>query len=205
MPVDLKNGTGGSDAASGGSGDNKDTDTVGQKPSTVTREAYENVLTEKKKLKERLDALDADSKKRQESELVEKQEFKKLHEASKAEAEEWKNKFSTLDKDVKEGRKLNAFLQKVPGKVSSEYWSLIDLEKVAMDPETGVVDESSLVKAVKAFEEKHSRLIDKPNSAKLPNDAAKSGATGKLSYEEWKKLPLDDQKKRMKDVDKSTI
>src|SRR3712207_2115309 len=97
-----------------------------EKPSTVSRDAYEKAISDAKKAKERLSALEADAKKRGEEELKAKEDWKKLAELRAAEAEEWKGKFNGLNTSVAETRKLNAVLSKLPGKVASDYWNLLD-------------------------------------------------------------------------------
>lgn len=172
MTVDDQGG-GAANDGSGGTGDNQDQNQG--KPSTVSRDAYEKAVTEAKKAKEKLQTLEADAKKRQDDEAKAKEDYKKLYESAKAEADEVKKQKSELETGLNEGKKLQAFLGKLPGKVSKEYWGMIDLDKVGMDPETREIDESSLAKAVKEFEAKHARLIDKPNSGKLPNEAPAGG------------------------------
>jgi hypothetical protein len=196
-------GSGGANANPGGEGEKNPANT--EKSATVARDAYERVLSEKKKLQEQHDALKAESKKLTEAKLTEDQQWKALAEAraeelkaKDGEIQEWKGKYTGLDRDVTETRKLQSVLGKLPGKVDSAYWDLIPLDKVAVDPETGKVDEASLAKVVKEFETKHARLIDKPGS-KLPNEAARGGQ-GPLTYETWLTLPIAEKKARYKEV-----
>ena len=48
--------------------------------------------------------------------------------------------------------------------------------------------------------ESHKELVDFGSTANLPNGTPAGSAKGKITYEQWKKLPLAEQKKRMKDV-----
>lgn len=181
MSTNLK-APGGSTESSGGTNESESQTTESEKPSTVARDAYEKVLTEAKEAKKRLQAFEADAKKREEAELEKNQEFKKLADSYKKEADEWKGKFDGLNTNILESRKISAIQSKLGGKLSSEYWGLLDLEQVAHDPETGKVDEASVARYAKEFEKKHSRLIDKPSNARLPNEAA-GGASKDLGYE----------------------
>lgn len=202
MTTDPKD-SGGVNDSSGGADENKPNNQTEAKD-RVSYETYQKVLKEAKAAKDRLAALEGDAKKREEADLAEKQEFKKLYESAKAEAEEWKGKYSTLDTSVTDTRKLHAFMKKVGGEISEDYWGLIDLSQIAMDPDSGKIDDSSVARYAKDFEKKHSRLIERPQGSKLPNDAPKGGST-KLTYAEWLNLPLKEQKERINDVDQSTL
>lgn len=97
-------------------------------------------------------------------------------------------------------RKAAAFERTLGGKLKKDaYWNHVDFESIAINPETGDIDRSSLDKVVKSFSEDFGELVDFGNTANLPNTSP-SGSSGKLSYEQWKKLPLKDRKARMKDV-----
>ena len=196
MTIDSKD-SGGVNDVPGGNDENPENKT--EKPSTVTREAYERAITEAKKAREKLAQIEAEAKKRQEEELQAQQKYKELYETEKANAETWKGKYTELDTDLSRMRKLNAFMGKLNGTVEREYWDKIDLEKISLDSDTGTIDEASVVRAVKEFETKHSRLIDRPTTTKLPNDAPKGGGT-MLTYEEWLKLPYQEKVNRRKDV-----
>jgi small-conductance mechanosensitive channel len=182
MPNDQKGAGGAADNLGEGNQNDGQDNQNKEKPSTVTRDAYEKAVSEAKKAKERLAQLESDAKKRTEEELKAKEDYKKLWESTKAEADDWKTKYSGLNSSVQESRKLNAVLGKLPGKVASEYWGLVELDKIAADPETGRVDDASVARYVKEFEQKHARLIDKPQGGKLPGDAAK-GAGKELGFE----------------------
>lgn len=170
MP-DVEQVPGGNNDGSGGAGGQPNDNPDSGKPSTVSREAYEKAITEAKKAKEKLQAIEAESKKRQEDEAKAKEDYKKLYESAAAERDEVKKQKSDLETGLIDGKKLQAFLGKLPGKVAKEYWSLIDLDKIVIDPDSREIDERSLAKAVKEFETIHARLIDKPATGRLPNDA----------------------------------
>lgn len=173
---------GGSNEGSGGTNEQETQTTESEKPSTVSRDAYEKAVTEAKKAKERAQALEAEAKKREEAELEKNQEFKKLAESYKKESDEWKGKFEGLNTNILESRKLHALQGKLSGKLPQEYWSLVDLEQIVHDPDTGKVDEASVARYAKEFEKKHSRLIDKQSAGRLPHEAA-GGASKDIGFE----------------------
>lgn len=202
MTTDLKR-PGGTDGDPGGEPENKP-DNKNESKDTVSYETHQKLLKEKKALADRVAAIEAETKTREETELAEKQEFKKLYESAKTEADDWKGKYSSLNEGVNDTVKRHAFMKKISGEISEDYWGLIDLSQIAMDPETRKIDDASVARYVKEFEKKHSKLIDRPTKGKLPNDAPMGGSTS-LSYAEWLKLPLAEQQKRAKDLDKSTL
>ncbi len=194
---------GGDNPASGGAPDPKPDNVTDDAPppkaDAVSYETHRKLLAEKKKLQDERDALLAKTKERETDELKAKEDYKRLYEAEKAEKDEWKGKYSGLDSQLSESIKLRAVLDKIGGDVESQYWALMDLEAVAMDPETRQPNEASVLKAAQEFEKKHPRLVVARNQDKLP-DGAPKGGSGKLSYNQWLALPYDEKLKRQKDV-----
>jgi hypothetical protein len=192
-------GSGGTNTSSGGAGDNPNDNSgdSGQKPQTVSYETHQKLLREKKVVAERAAAAEARLQKMADDELKAKEEYKTLYERTKSE-------FDLLNSTLNESVKLRSFMDLIPGQVPKKYWDLIDLSDVPMDPETRQPDSEILNKKAKEFTVAFPEVIQKPNTVKLSNEAAR-GASTRLTYEEWTKLPLAEQKIRMKDVDKSTL
>jgi hypothetical protein len=68
-----------------------------------------------------------------------------------------------------------------------------------MDPETMKVDETALAEVAEEFQKEHKVLFDFGNKGGgLPSGAPKAATS--LSYEQWLKLPLKEQKARMSEV-----
>jgi len=104
------------------------------------------------------------------------------------------------DTAINNFKKAAAFERALGGKIKrEEYWNMVDFESIATNPENGQIDEASLNKSVNNFIENYKELIDFGNAANLPNGTP-SGASTKLTVEQWKKLPVEERKKRMKDV-----
>jgi dsDNA-specific endonuclease/ATPase MutS2 len=205
MTTDVKD-PGGVDALPGGDDDkSKKTDqTTPPAKDSVAYDTYKKAVDEAKAAKAKVAEFEKAKREAEESKLKQDGEYKKLLEQREQELEEERKGRKDLETKINESRKLNAFLNAVSGEVPKQYWSLIDLENVAVDPETGMPDESSVKRAAEKFEKEYADVIKKPSKSKLPNDAPKGGA-GKLSYDSWLKLPLKDQLERMKDVDRSTM
>jgi hypothetical protein len=183
------------DDASGG-GDSK--------PKAPSYETYQKVLDEAKKAKEALREYQRKEKEAEDAKLKQQGEYQKILEQREAELKQEREEKQTLKDSIQNGKKLNAILGKLTGELPSQYWSLVDLEKIAVNPETGAPDEASVLNAAKEFEKQFPHVVVRKTTSKLPNDDAR-GASGKLTYKDWLALPLKEQRERMKDVDKTTL
>lgn len=171
---------------------------------TVAYSTYSKLLGEKKKRDEELEATKAKlaelakaEKERTEKELKEKEDFKTLLKLREDELAKTKSEVSEMKSSLESGSKLRSFLDKVNGVVDKQYWALIDLDQIKMDPTTGMPDEMSVEAVAKKFEQDYGLVLKSKGAPKqLPNDAAKGGATSKMSVAEWKALK---DAKKMKD------
>lgn len=193
--------------------ESESTSTEAGRTDTVRYESYEKLLREKKQrdseladLRKQIEAENAAKRAAEEERLRKSEDYKKLVTLREQEIEnlrkalgEKDGELSGLKGSLQNSVKMRAFLDAVGGNVSQQYWGLIELDEVVIDPETGKVDETSVVKAARDFEKKYPLVLEKKNAGGLPNDAARGGAT-KLSYEEWLALPAKEQAKRLKDV-----
>lgn len=187
----------------------------------VAYETYKKVLDQRKsdqdKLKEtqaRLDALEAE-KRTQEDEKTKSKE--KELEASgnwKAILEDREKKLKDLEKENKrlakenkgfeshitDAKKISALQQKIGGNLKNpKLYDLIDTSKIALDPESGEIDESSVSAYANEFVKEFKFAIDFGKGSNLPGDAARGSGTS-ISLAEWKKLPVAEKRKRIKDV-----
>lgn len=141
----------------------------------VAYDTHRKLLTEKKKLQERLREFESEDQKRREDELLKQQNYKALLENRDEELNKTRGKLQELESQFNNSRKLDSFLNSLGGNVEAKYWSLIDLDKIIFDPETNIIDDMSVTKLVEDFRKEHSRLIDtKDNSPKLPTSAPAS-------------------------------
>lgn len=189
---------------------NQDSDDVQEKRKDgfVKHENYQRVLSEKRKTAEENQALKAklrefeDEKKRlQDSELRKQNKYKELLEQKEKELADERSQSAKLKSEREYGIKLRSVLQKISGSVPSDYWQLIDVDSITIDPETGAVDDVSASDVAKEFQEKHGRLIDKPGSHPSDNKAPKPHGSGKLTHDEWLKLSPTDQRNRASEVE----
>lgn len=184
-------------AASGGSAEINQTDE--RKKDTVSYDTHFKLLNEKKKRDAELADAQAKLKAIEEAKLKEEGNLKALLEMREKEIAEVKAKATQVEEVLNNSVKLDAVLNKLSGSVDKQYFGLFDLSKIPIDPATQTPDQLSVEKYARDFEQTYSAIIKKPINAQMPNHAAQ-GTNVKLTYEEWLKLPLKDQKARLKDV-----
>lgn len=181
---------------------------------TVSYESHQKLLGEKKKrdaenaeLKARLDAIEAKAQadaveaatKKGDTEMLLKLEREKTAKAE-LKAKENQDALTDVNSRLERGAKMRAFLGSVNGAVDEQYWPLVNLDGIKINPETGMPDAVTVQAAAREFEKNYPLVLkSKSNPATLPGDAPRGGGA-KLSYEEWLKLPLKEQKARMREV-----
>lgn len=173
------------------------------KKETVAYETHLKLLDEKKKLKERLDSLEAAAKKREEDDLKAKEDFKKIAELKEQEANEFKQKLELVEARERNAIKLDAFLKTLDGKVDQKFWGHVDLDAILVNPDTGELDKMSVAKVVEKFRKEYPEIIQRPGQNQLPNAAAAGASGSKLTYEEWLKLPPKEMAARRNEVRRS--
>jgi len=156
----------------------------------VSYDTYRRVLSEAKKLKEKLSALEEEKAKTHENKLREQNEWKALAEAKSAEAEKLKSLYTETQEQIVNGLKYQEFEKHLGGKLKSQdYATFVPFEKIVINPETRRVDEESVKSVVAEFVKTHPVLVEFNSGARMPNEAAKSGNSvskpiDKLSTEE---------------------
>lgn len=195
--------SGGSAASPGGTSET-DPKPADPTPQTVSYDSYKKLMDEKKKRDEELRDLKSKEKERQEKDLSDEKNFQELLKLREKELADAKAASKEMADTLERGMKLRALLDSVQGKVEQKYWNLLDLDRIAMNPETKLPDTVSVNALAREFEKTFPEVVRKGNGAGLPNEAAGS-TTGRLSYAEWLKLPAKDMRKRMGEVDSSTL
>jgi hypothetical protein len=158
-----------------------------KKKDVVSYETHQELLGQRKKDQEKLKALEAKLKEieskdstEREKKLKDEGNFKALLEDREKELaklreqnEELQKSVHTFEETLTTTKKFNAFNRAIGGKLKNEdYYKFVDTSKIAIDAETGKVDESSVKNYAKNFVEKHRELVD-VNGGKLPDEAAR--------------------------------
>lgn len=171
------------------------------KKDSVSYETHTRLLEQRKKDQEKmretqaqLETLLKEKTDREKQDLEAQGNYKKMLELREKEVSETKQKLTEYETRWTNSVKLSAVMSKLPGKVEkSEYLNFLDLDKVAIDPDTQDVDIATVEAVASEFVKKYPELI-KAEGKKLPNASANGGQTS-ISYDQWKKLPLAEKKK----------
>lgn len=181
------------------------------KNDSVSYETYLRTLNQHKQSQQKLqdverelEAFREEKRKQEEQKQIKNGETMALVTARDEKIKELESKLSEATKEVDnsrkiltESKKLDAFTRALPAPISNpKYLAFVNTENIVIN-DSGAIDQTTLKKEVEDFVKEHSALLLK-NSSKMPADAASGNAT--LSYEDWKKLPLADQKKRIREV-----
>lgn len=194
----------GSNPAASGSQDASPKDESLLKPEDrVSYDSYQKLLGEKKKRDAELTEYKKKEKEREEQDLKAKEDWKKLVALRDEELQKTKAELDSVKNTLESGTKLQAFLDALDGQVDQQYWGLIDLSQVVLNPETGLPEEVSIKKAALEFKSKYGLVVKQSGGTKMPNDAPKGNGSVGLSYDEWLKLPAKDMRARIKDVIKT--
>jgi hypothetical protein len=178
----------------------------------VAYETYQKLLSEKKardaqlaEYQRRFDEIEQQRRNETESKLKQKEDYQSLLKLREQELDEMRSKLSAKDSELGEtkrtiesGVKLQSFLNALEGVVDRKYWSMIDLDSVLIDPTTGTPDPTSVKKSADLFAKSFPELVQKKSVPRPPGSAPQNN--NGLSYEEWLKLPVDEMKKRQKDI-----
>lgn len=151
------------------------------------------LLAEKKKLQQQVDAIAADAKKRETTELAEKERYKELWEQTKTELDTAKQELFGVKTQITDARKFSAF-QKILGQaIPEKFHALVDIDKIVVDETSGLPDEISVKKYASAWQEQYGDLFKKP--AGLPQDYPNGDGSKVPTMDEWRKLNATDPKK----------
>jgi len=178
----------------------------GQESGEVSYSTYKKTLSQLKSLQEKYkdqaSALDSFKQKEQEFEqkkLEEEGEYKKLLDLERQKISKFEQERDSYKNKLITAHKLNAFNEKLPSKISNpKYFQHVPVEDILIDPETGLVDESSVDSVVSGFIKEHPTLLQ-TKANPMPSDAPGTKTT--LTHAEWLKLPtLKERKERMHEV-----
>lgn len=176
------------------------------KKDSVSYETHRQLLNEKKKRDEELrkareDLAKYDQEKREleEKALKEKEDYKKLFESREKELAEERARREAIESKIIEAQKYKALNKALGASVPEKFWNLVELDKIAIDPATGMPDEMTTKAYADEFQKNYGEIFVNRNLPRLPNDGPTRGKTG-LTYEQWVKLPYAEKKKRQNEL-----
>lgn len=186
---------------------------VDKKSDMVSYETYQRTLDQLKKtessnrnLSDRLSELEKKEHALEEQKLIQAGEYKKLVELREQQIEDLRSKIGEITnerdtdrKTLQDTYKAQSFYQKLPGKIKrSEYLSFVDLDSIAVNPETGLPDEKSVETAVEGFMTNYADLVDTSHIKSLPGKPANpDNYRSSLSADSFKGMSLKEKKQNL--------
>lgn len=147
----------------------------------VKYETYSKVLSEAKKLKEKVKEYESVLEQSKEQKLKEQNEWKALAEQYKHKLDETSSVLQEQERSIINGLKYQEFEKHLGGRLKKkDYASFVDFDRIVLNPETKAVEPDSAKVVAAEFLKQYSELVELPSSGKLPNQAPSSFApTGK--------------------------
>lgn len=172
----------------------------GEEGRKVSYDTHRQLLDEKKKVQAELDRLLAEKKSREDKEAEEKGEYKKLLDQERQAREAAEGKLKTFGEQENNRRKMAAILGSAGGTIEEKWYDLVAnsaLDVVAIDPDTGKVDQMSVTKAVEKLKSTYPEIIKGKGGPGLPNNAPGAGSpgAGKILRTDWLKLSSVEMRK----------
>lgn len=156
--------------------ENDKTSDESREDGAVKYSTHKKLLNQLKNKGEELEELRAFKKQFEENEAKKKGDYEALLKSRESRIEELESKLTSYETTLIEGQKLQAFVDNLPGKVKrQEYLSFVDLDDIALDPETNRVDEHALRLAVEKFVKEHGHLIETGQKNTLPKVGSLGG------------------------------
>lgn len=201
---DNSGGTGGNPGTDPSTSDNDDSDDdIDPRSDSVNYRTYRRAVDQLKSerqarrdLETRLSKIERDKAEDERAKLEQQGNYKTLLEAERARAQALEKEVADRKaeseqyraRDV-ERRKLSALIANLGGNVNSEaIYRLADLEEIAVDPESGEIDKTSLTRYTERFRKKWPDILGVTRGG-LPNKKPSDPAIERISYDDYRKLP----------------
>jgi hypothetical protein len=158
----------------------------------VKWETYNRVLSEAKKLKNKVKEYELVLEQTKEQKLKDQNEWKALAEQYKSKLDETTSTLQHQEQSIINGLKYQEFEKHLGGRLKKrDYASFVDFEKIVLNPETKSVDPDSAKLVASEFLKQYSELVDLPSSGRLPNNAAQSFVPGAKKIDEMNTKELE--------------
>jgi hypothetical protein len=176
-------------------------------------ESYRRVLSEKKaeaakrrELEQRLAEIEAEKESQREADLREQGKFKDLLSKKETEYLTLQKELNSYKKTIDNSFKFNAIKKTLGAEIDYKWADFLEVkgiyDQVELD-ENRRPDELSVTNVCDYIRKEFPEMITANRSrGNLPNDPPR-GSKGKLTLEEWRKLPFKDRKERMNEVAES--
>lgn len=162
------------------------TDVVSHKTYARVMDEIKALKSEKASLTQKISEFENENKTREEKELRKRNNFEQLLKNREKELADKETELTQLRTHINESSKMGAFLDALPGNLSKEYWGLVNLEEIALNPETNKPDEASVEVYAKRFAEIYGRVLETGVNSKLPKNAPQTYT--QTNYDDWRNL-----------------
>lgn len=177
-----------------------------QAENKVAYETYQKVLAERKRDQERvrelnakLEEIEINNKRIEEEILKKKEDYKTLLDNKTKEHEQAAYELNQMKEQRKQALKLNAFLEGCGNnQIKKNYWKMIPVGDIIINPETGEVDPLSVKMAVDAYMRDYPETLER-HTVGMPS-ASPAVASNGITYDQWLKLPAKEMAVRRKDI-----
>jgi hypothetical protein len=156
--------------------------------STIAYETHRKLLDEKKKLQAQLESFLSKEKEREEADARKRGDYEALLKAREEELVRERKERQELSDRITHGLKMNSVLEALGGNVDQKWFKLIDTTEVAINPETGEIDQMTVARVAESLKRQWPEMIQR--TAKFPAAAPQgvNGGPGKITESEWRTL-----------------
>lgn len=165
------------------------------KKESVAYETHKRLLDERKRDLARLRELEQREKEREEAEARKRGDYETLIKSREEALKAKESELAEIKGMISQASKKNAVLEALGGNLDHKWLRLIDVSDVAVNPDTGEVDNFSVAKVAEAFKREFPEALKR--SGGLPANAPQGlqGGDGKIPRSEWLKLSPKDMLK----------
>lgn len=181
-------------------------------PDTVAYQSYNKVVSKNRKvlsqnrslidenaeLRAQLEQHAAANKAQQEQELVEQNRWEEIAKQRAEKLQQVESENIQMKTEQLKAKKVRHVIEKLP--VKQKFWHLIEDQNVKLMPDTGEVDEESLLGEVERIKNAYPEVLDKGPTARLYNGAPIPNGSGKITTEQLMQMPLKERKENYKNL-----
>jgi len=195
--------------ASGKNSDASGNEEKEKENNSVAYDTYSRTLSEAKKekskrreLEQELNAMKAREEAEKKAKLEEEGKHKELNAELRKEVDTEKEKNINMQNRINNSFKIQAFKDALPSKLGNEdFLSFVKLDKIEID-ESNIINAESVKVEVDRFMSQYPQLIQNDGD-ELPSDGPRDLNSNLITTEEWKALPLKEQRARMQEYRKA--
>ena len=154
----------------------------------VSLDTHRKLLDEKKKIQAKLDELAQKDREREELEAKKRGDYEAILKAREEELAKKNAEIDSIKTMIESAKKTNAIIDALGGNIDSKWHKLLDVSDIAINPDTGEVDQGTVARVAEAFKKEFPEAIRKPGMLPSQAPAGTNGGSGRITETEWKSL-----------------